>query len=345
MPGATLPPQEVQRLAALASYDVLDTACEENFDDLTRLAARLTGSPTALISLIDQDRQWFKSKVGLDASETHRDQAFCAHAIHHPDEALVVEDATADPAFADNVLVTGPLGLRFYAGVPLVSPSGHAIGTLCVLDYTKRTIAADALEALKVLARCVMTTLELRRVMSELCNQALSDALTGLPNRVAFAAALSQAIARQRRDGLPATLLFVDLDGFKRLNTSFGHAVGDAALTEMGRLLRALIRQEDTAARLGGDEFAILLVGGDGTEARLVAERIRAEIERSMAARGWPITASIGAVTFVDAPRDETTALAVADIYLYAAKNSGRNRVSYHNYVSVVDRELITTLA
>lgn len=345
MPRATLPPQEAERLAALNSYDVLDTACEESFDDLTRLAARLTDCPTALISLIDRDRQWFKSKVGLDAAETPRDLAFCAHAIHHPDEALVVEDATADPAFADNLLVTGPLGLRFYAGVPLVSPSGHAIGTLCVLDYGKRTIAADALEALKVLARCVMTTLELRRVMSELRNQALSDALTGLPNRVAFSAALSQTIARQRRDGLPATLLFLDLDGFKLLNTSFGHGVGDAALVEIGRLLRGLIRQEDTAARLGGDEFAILLVGGDGTEARRVAERIRAEIERAMAAKGWPITASIGAVTFEDAPRNETTALAVADIYLFAAKTGGRNRVCYHSYACSTDAGVVTVAA
>ena len=334
MPSARLPANELDRLAALDSYDVLDTICEETFDNLTRLAAKLTGSPTALISLIDADRQWFKSRYGLDAAETHRDDAFCAHAIHTPASAMVVPDATLDPRFADNRLVTGPLGVRFYAGVPLVNQEGFALGALCVLDYSARQISAEALDCLRVLAQTVMATLELRRAMGRMRDMALTDGLTCLPNRVAFMVALGQAIARQRRDGRAFTLLYLDLDGFKHVNDRLGHAIGDAALCETAEVLRTCVRTEDTVARLGGDEFAVLLVGGDGTEAQLVAERIRSHIAGAMETRDWPVTVSVGAVTFIDPPRDGSVALSVADIYLYASKSAGRNRVTFHNHIT-----------
>ena len=334
MPRSELQVNEMARLDALRSYGILDSMCEENLDSLTRLAARLTESPTALISLVDADRQWFKSRVGLDSSETPRDLAFCAHAILTPDEPTVVADALLDARFVDNPMVTGPLGLRSYTGVPLVNPEGHALGTLCVLDFKPRVLATDALDTLKVLAQAVMTTLELRRTMRRLHEMALSDPLTDLPNRAAFMSALGQALARQRRDGRKFSLLYLDLDGFKLVNDQLGHVVGDRVLVAIARLLQGSIRQEDSVARLGGDEFGVVLVGGDGTEANNVAERIRLSIEATMSEIGWKVTVSIGAVTFVDAPRDAGVAMSIADMYLYSAKNSGRNRVVSHDYIS-----------
>lgn len=132
-PAAAIPKNEVKRLKVLWQYDVLDTVPEEVFDDLTDLAAHICEAPVALISLVDENRQWFKAKVGTSLKETSRDISFCAHAILN-DDLLLISDATKDPRFHDNPLVTGPQKIRFYAGAPLVTPDGHALGTLCVAE-------------------------------------------------------------------------------------------------------------------------------------------------------------------------------------------------------------------
>lgn len=159
---AALPPDETRRLAALHEYAVLDTLAEACLDDLTELAARICEAPIALISLIDEKRQWFKSRVGLDAAEVTRDIAFCAHAILQK-ELFIVSDATQDVRFANNPLVVAEPGIRFYAGAPLLTPEGHALGTLCILDRVPRELKADHQLALQVLSRHVMVQLELRR--------------------------------------------------------------------------------------------------------------------------------------------------------------------------------------
>ena len=158
---------ERERLEALRRYGILDTLPEPDFDDLASLAARICGTPTALITLVDADRQWFKARVGLEATQTSRDVAFCAHAILNSD-LLVVPDATADQRFATNPLVTGPPHIRFYAGAPLMTPDGHALGTLCVIDQVPRQLTPEQAEALRALSRQVVAELELRRTRADL---------------------------------------------------------------------------------------------------------------------------------------------------------------------------------
>src|SRR3954470_21908238 len=153
---------EARRLKVLWQYDVLDTVPEEVFDDLTELAARICEAPIALISLIDEDRQWFKSKVGITVNETSRDISFCARAIQQ-DDLFIIPDATKDLRFSNNPLVISDPKIRFYAGAPLITPDGYALGTLCVIDKVPRELRLEQQQALRVLARHVMTQLEVRR--------------------------------------------------------------------------------------------------------------------------------------------------------------------------------------
>lgn len=157
---------ESRRLATLAAYDIMDTAAEQVFDDLTRLATAICGTPISLVSLVDDHRQWFKSRTGLDAEQTPRDQAFCAHVIQD-DAPFIIEDAMADARFVDNPLVTGDPNIRFYAGVPLIVENGSALGALCVIDRKPRTLTDEQLNALQVLRDAVVSNLELRKAMHE----------------------------------------------------------------------------------------------------------------------------------------------------------------------------------
>ncbi|MDB5932170.1 MAG: hypothetical protein JWR60_3877, partial [Polaromonas sp.] len=162
------PPDELERMSELEGLCLLDTQPEERFDRLTRLAKRLFGVNTVLVSLIDHERQWFKSRQGLDVPETPRNISFCGHAILS-DAPFILEDAPADPRFADNPLVTGPLGIRFYAGMPLQGPNGYKVGTLCLIDQAPRGFTPEDTAALRDLAALVMLELankELRQAVS-----------------------------------------------------------------------------------------------------------------------------------------------------------------------------------
>ena len=211
---APIPKNETKRLQVLWQYEVLDTVPEEIFDELTELAARICEAPIALISLVDEKRQWFKSRVGITLSETSRDLSFCAHAIHQPD-LFTVPDATQDPRFAQNVFVTAEPKIRFYAGAPLVTPDGHALGTLCVIDKVPRQLRLDQQQALRILARHVVSQLELRRRSRELgdlrrqnekhrgdlekVRAELAAARRELAQRKAKPAAAARAKARKKR--------------------------------------------------------------------------------------------------------------------------------------------------
>ena len=166
MPAA-YPANEEARIKKLLSYRVLDTKAESAYDDLTAIAAQICGTPASIVSLVDVGRQWFKSTVGLDATETPRDLAFCAHAILKP-EVLVVPDARTDERFANNPLVTGPPNIRFYAGAPLITPDGYALGTLCIIDSEPRDLSPAQIQTLEALARQVVNQLEIRLTLERI---------------------------------------------------------------------------------------------------------------------------------------------------------------------------------
>ena len=203
--SAPIPKNEVKRLKVLWQYDVLDTVPEEVFDDLTDLAAHICAAPIALISLVDEDRQWFKAKVGVSLSETAREVSFCAHAIM-TQGILIVPDARKDPRFKDNPMVTGPQKIRFYAGAPLITPDGHALGTLCVLDTKPRQLRPEQIQALRVLAHHVISQLELRRHARELV-AAREDAIkqrAELARANTVIARLRGQLTRSQRPSAPA---------------------------------------------------------------------------------------------------------------------------------------------
>lgn len=167
--NARLPNNEAERLAALKEYRILDTGTEQPYDDITALAAHICQVPMAMISLVDEARQWFKSRIGIARQQTPREIAFCAHTILQR-EPLVVRDARKDGRFADNALVNGKPDIRFYAGFPLISQEGLALGTLCAMDRKPRELSARQEKAMQALVRQVMALLEFRRVSLHLAD-------------------------------------------------------------------------------------------------------------------------------------------------------------------------------
>ncbi|GMW02905.1 MAG: hypothetical protein AMXMBFR84_40410 [Candidatus Hydrogenedentota bacterium] len=349
-----IPENEAERLQALRDYNVMDTLPEQAYDDIVLIAARITDTPIGMISLVDEDRQWFKSKIGTDMTGTPRDIAFCAHAILDPENVFVVPDALTDARFADNPLVTTNPRVRFYAGVPLVTSGGAALGTLCVVDLVPRELSAEDEETLRALSRQVMAQLELRKAIASLEKESnvreqyalqlelyqrkleeanarlqaesLTDGLTRLMNRRAFDLRLEEEFIRSTRYGNSISLALLDIDHFKEYNDNYGHPAGDLVLMTVGQVLRQTCRMGDFAARYGGEEFAVILPNTDELAAQIVCERLRKAIENEP----WcerPVTVSIGVATLDREISNRATLVAFADKSLYLAKRRGRNCV------------------
>jgi signal transduction histidine kinase len=213
MTSGALAFREEKRLAALQATELLDSLPETAFDEIVQLASMICGTPMALISLVDENRQWFKSRYGMDAAETPREFAFCAHAIQQPDQMFVVNDAHEDPRFAGNPLVTSGPNIRFYAGAPLVTPEGDALGTLCVLDRVPRRLNAAQLRALDGLKHQVQSQIELRRHAKSLRAQeaVIRSQLDELRRLQSLKDDLVSMIVHDLRNPLSAVLGFVDL--------------------------------------------------------------------------------------------------------------------------------------
>jgi len=246
-----IPVDEEERLKQLRSLTILDTPPEERFDRVTRMAKRLFGVPIALVSLVDENRQWFKSCFGLSVTETDRRISFCGHAILN-NGVLVINDATKDERFFDNPLVTEDPHIRFYAGQPLLTLSGQGLGTLCIIDRAPRDFSDEDIAMLADLAGMVE-----REIMA--VQLSISDELTKISNRRGFLTLTRHSLDVCRREMFPATLVFFDLDKFKEINDTYGHAEGDRALKIFASEMRESLRTSDIFARLGGDEFVVLL--------------------------------------------------------------------------------------
>ncbi len=308
----SLPVDETARLKSLHALRIMDTPAESRFDRITRMAKRYFDVEICLISLVDSQRQWFKSRQGLEACETSRQISFCGHAILD-DAVFIVNNALEDPHFADNPLVTDEPNIRFYAGYPIKDPNGFRIGTLCIIDSEPRDMCEDDVDTLRDLATMVEDEVRLS-------SQVTTDDLTGVANRRGFHVIADHLLSLCGRTGAKAELAFFDLDGFKEINDTYGHAAGDDLLRHFAALLVKCFRTADAIGRLGGDEFVVLLAGTDGSSEPAL-ERLRDMAAATTCKIRQKLAWSVGTVEFDRARHDTIESLiADADSYMYNDK-------------------------
>lgn len=316
MPRVRRPNSAHDGLPNLDAVELLGEGRDERFDRLTRLARRLFDTPIAFLSLSDSDHRWVHSRIGLDPRNPPAELDFCDPGLQG-DEVLVVPDATRDERFRDHPMVVNLPEIRFYAGCPLKAPDGRPLGTLCVVDHEPREVGAEDVCVLEDLAH--MLEQELRTL-----SLAMNDELTGLTNRRGFDAIAEQTIAMCRRVGEPATLLYFDLDEFKTINDTLGHAAGDRVLRTFAERLSATFRDSDVVARIGGDEFCVLLTGATTHD----VQRPLSLLEGRLRTReGEPIVGFRVGVAEYDPDRHQTVRALVhdADLLMYEQKRAKGN--------------------
>lgn len=321
MKSAELPLNERERLQALRCLDILDTPPEERYDRITRLAKKIFDVPIALVSLMDENRQWFKSIQGLNATELPRELSFCGHAILQP-KPLVIEDTTTDTRFFDNPYVEGNPNIRFYAGCPLALDGGLKMGTLCVIDSKPREFSQEDIKILQDLAGIIET--EIRNV-----NMATTDQLTGLSNRRGFSQIATHIFYASKRSGQSMSLFYIDLDKFKSINDQFGHEEGDKALKATAQILLKTFRDMDVIGRLGGDEFCVLCTDLEKTAYQSIEQRLKRMFQQynEQSNKPYKLSCSVGALTFDPNQYDNfESLLQKTDELMYLQKNKQSKR-------------------
>ena len=337
---APIPEDDNARLASLHGMNILFTPAEEAFDRITRVAQHTFKVSTVLISLVDENQQWFKSHVGELPKLTKREFSFCGHAICS-DELFLVEDASKDSRFSDNPLVCSEGNIRFYAGRPLHNSDGFPIGTLCLVDDKPRQLTDSEKQILDDLGHWVedvFTARGLSRAMSQLLTEldtarreSMIDPLLRTWNRGAIMDILSRENDHASREATELSILMLDVDHFKLINDVHGHPAGDAVLIELVKALRKQLRTYDSLGRYGGEEFMVVLPDAGEQEALKLAERLRKAVESLSITVGQQqirCTISIGIKTVDSVIMQHIDELVMAaDQALLTAKANGRNRV------------------
>ncbi|MEM9330639.1 MAG: sensor domain-containing diguanylate cyclase [Pseudomonadota bacterium] len=316
---------EAARKFALDRLDILDTPKEEPFENVVDLIKQVLNVPMCAVSLVDSDRQWFKAERGLGVCETARDISFCTHAIEDT-KPFIIPDATKDERFCNSPLVVGDPFIRSYLGIPLKTPDGYVVGSLCAKDKVPREFGVSDVSIMENFANIVTSELELRQIAS-------TDALTGAKSRGAWMEEASSALTELSENGRVVTAAIMDLDHFKSINDTFGHAVGDEVIKELVNVVRSNTRRSDIIGRFGGEEFVLLLPDSGEKEAEIVIERIRnvfAETELP-SLKGKKCSVSLGFTLRRKGEVSIDKILERADKALYEAKRNGRNQSVFHN--------------
>ena len=327
-----LSPGEIARLAVLRTYDVVDARKTATIDNAAAIAARVAGKQAGFVALVDATTVIYKGTFGFEANglpkpETHHREGCFANQVVTQKQRLIVPDASADIRFRSYAEVV-TAGIRFFAGVPLINNEGFAVGLIGVCGTAPGLLDAMQIDTLERVAENTMIALELRKTLHHARHMALTDTLTGIANRHAFFEATKQVF--DTRQDIDYSLLYLDLDGFKRLNDTLGHSAGDLALRVVANRISANARNGDVVARLGGDEFAVLLANNVAGAA--IGERIKDDVAAHMEARGFGVTVSVGVLTFMVTPSCVSDALAASDEMMYEAKRRGKNRVIHSIY-------------
>lgn len=322
-PDFPIPDDEPQRLRDLERHGLEGSSPNPCLGLIVDLASDILEMPIALVSLVDERRQWFFARAGLEATETPRNMAFCAHAIAG-DSVLVVPDALEDPRFNTNPLVLEAPNIRFYAGAPLRSPEGHNLGTLCVIDRRPRRFSERQVRQLDGLATLAMREIEWHHT-SLLCP------VTGLHGRTMFFKLGDKELARARERQRPLALVNLDIDNFRQVNNRWGHPAGDRVLHDFCDLARQRLGGDDLLARIGDEEFGLLLVDRDDRAAVAVAEDLRqcaAAMPGIYSGSDYRLRLSGGATALAGHDRNFADLFYRADQALYLAKGNGRDQVA-----------------
>lgn len=330
-----LPDNETGRMAAVRALEILDSAPEPEFEAITRIAARLFGTPMAVVSVMDSDRQWFKSRLGLDLPEIARRDALCSLTLAQPvthHQPLVIPDLWQDTRTMHNPLVTGTSKWRFYAGAPLFDAFGHGVGTVAVMDTEPRAFNMAQRHALSDLAQMALKAMEGRLSSLTLARSGHTDPLTGLSGRSQFDLALTVELRHAMRTGEPFTLLSTALDGLQTVADGFGPEAAEEVLRQVSQRLSQQVRLGDVLARLDHDEFAVVMRHGDQSSAEMLVARMVNAVKEPITLQSGDtvgVGISVGIAAYDDSVASSAMLLSQAHEALRQAKQQNERRWSF----------------